>query len=137
MATHSNILAWRIPRTEEPCGLQSMGPQGVGHDRTTNPSTFFHLELWPPTFWAPGTSFMQDNFSTQVSKGGFRLMQEHHACCALCSYYRYISSPISGHQVLGPGGWAPPLRGLLHTAQRRLPAVTGELWSTHFRNEKG
>ena len=27
MATHSNILAWRIPRTEEPCGLQSMGSQ--------------------------------------------------------------------------------------------------------------
>ena len=25
MATHSNILAWRIPRTEEPSGLQSMG----------------------------------------------------------------------------------------------------------------
>ena len=27
MATHSNILAWRIPWTEEPCGLQSMGSQ--------------------------------------------------------------------------------------------------------------
>ena len=27
MATHSNILAWRIPRTEEPGGLQSMGSQ--------------------------------------------------------------------------------------------------------------
>ena len=27
MATHSNILAWRIPWTEEPGGLQSMGPQ--------------------------------------------------------------------------------------------------------------
>ena len=25
MATHSNILAWRIPRTEVPCGLQSIG----------------------------------------------------------------------------------------------------------------
>ena len=28
----SGILAWRIPRTEEPGGLQSRGPQGVGHD---------------------------------------------------------------------------------------------------------
>jgi len=27
MATHSSILAWRIPWTEEPCGLQSMGSQ--------------------------------------------------------------------------------------------------------------
>ena len=31
MATHSNILAWRIPGTEEPGGLQSMGSQGLGH----------------------------------------------------------------------------------------------------------
>ena len=32
MATHSSILAWEIPWTEEPGGLQSMGPQRVGHD---------------------------------------------------------------------------------------------------------
>ena len=32
MATHSNTLAWRIPRREEPGRLQSMGSQRVGHD---------------------------------------------------------------------------------------------------------
>ena len=32
MATHSSILAWRIPWTEESGGLQSMGSQRVGHD---------------------------------------------------------------------------------------------------------
>ena len=32
MATHSSILAWRIPWTEEPGGPQSMGSQRVGHD---------------------------------------------------------------------------------------------------------
>ena len=32
MATHSSILAWRIPRAEEPGGLQSMSLQRVGHD---------------------------------------------------------------------------------------------------------
>ena len=32
MATHSSILAWRIPWTEEPGGIQSMGSQRVGHD---------------------------------------------------------------------------------------------------------
>ena len=32
MATHSSILAWRIPGTEEPGRLQSMGPKVVGHD---------------------------------------------------------------------------------------------------------
>ena len=32
MVTHSSILAWRIPRTKEPDGLQSMGSQRVRHD---------------------------------------------------------------------------------------------------------
>ena len=32
VATHSSILAWRIPWREEPGGLQSMGWQRVGHD---------------------------------------------------------------------------------------------------------
>ena len=32
MATHSSILAWKIPWTEEPGRLQSMGSQRVGHD---------------------------------------------------------------------------------------------------------
>ena len=32
MTTHSSILAWRIPWTEEPGGLQSMGLQTVGHN---------------------------------------------------------------------------------------------------------
>ena len=33
MATHSSVLAWRIPGTEEPGGLPSMGSHRVGHDR--------------------------------------------------------------------------------------------------------
>ena len=32
IATHSSILAWEIPWTEKPGGLQSMGSQRVGHD---------------------------------------------------------------------------------------------------------
>ena len=39
LAIHSSIFAWRIPRTEEPGGLQSMGSERIGHDRATN--TFF------------------------------------------------------------------------------------------------
>ena len=35
MATHSNILAWEIPRTEQPGGLQSIGLQRVGYNRAS------------------------------------------------------------------------------------------------------
>ena len=44
MATHSSILAWRIPWTEEPGGLQFMGLQRVGHYGVTDTFTsFFYL----------------------------------------------------------------------------------------------
>ena len=45
MATHSSILAWRIPWTEEPGRLQSMGSQRVGHDWATSQT----LNNW--CFW--------------------------------------------------------------------------------------
>ena len=42
MATHSSILAWKIPWTEEPGGLQSMGSQRVGHDQPSDLTIQFH-----------------------------------------------------------------------------------------------
>ena len=47
-ATHSSILAWRIPRTEEPGRLQSKGLQRVGHDWVTHTHTHTHTHtrLW-------------------------------------------------------------------------------------------
>ena len=43
MATHSSILAWEIPWTEEPGGLQSIVLQRVRHNRATNTFTFTKL----------------------------------------------------------------------------------------------
>ena len=43
MAAHSSILAWRIPGTEEPGGLQSMGSHRAEHDRANN--TAQHVEV--------------------------------------------------------------------------------------------
>ena len=65
MATHSRTLAWRIPWTEEPGGLQSTGSQRVGHDLATKrgqgqeglsfstrwgPSSHISAELLPDPF---------------------------------------------------------------------------------------
>ena len=43
MATHSCILAWRIPWTEEPCRLESIGWQRIGHDRSDLTHTHIHV----------------------------------------------------------------------------------------------
>ena len=45
MATHSSILAWKIPWAEEPGGLQSVGLQRVGHSWVTN-FTFIFFTKW-------------------------------------------------------------------------------------------
>ena len=59
MATHSRILAWRIPWTEEPRWLQSMGSQRVGHDWVTTTFTFF-AHLFPNSLfdYANGLRFI-------------------------------------------------------------------------------
>ena len=44
MATHSSILAWRIPQTEEPRGLQSMWSQRVGHDLATKKQQSWNIK---------------------------------------------------------------------------------------------
>ena len=56
MATHSNILAWRIPWTEQPGRLQSIGSQTAGHHRVTDsdvfvsspPSPLIYKRTWQP-----------------------------------------------------------------------------------------
>ena len=45
MATHSSVLAWRIPGTEEPGGLPSMGSHRVGH---------MHAGIIPAPRWGAG-----------------------------------------------------------------------------------
>ena len=45
MATHSSILAWRIPWTEEPGGLQSRGPQRVRHNLATKQQHYLEAVL--------------------------------------------------------------------------------------------
>ena len=60
MAPHSSTLAWKIPWTEEPGRLQSMGLLRVVHDLVTSPSlfTFMHWRRkWQPTpVFLPGES---------------------------------------------------------------------------------
>ena len=58
MAPHSSTLAWKIPWTEEPGRLQSMGSLRVGYNRATSLSTFMHWRRkWQPTpVFLPGES---------------------------------------------------------------------------------
>ena len=56
MAIHSSILAWRIPWTEEPGGLQSMGLQRVGHDWSNLAHTHAHTHIICVCVYMGGTA---------------------------------------------------------------------------------
>jgi len=59
MATHSSILAWRILRTEEPGGLQSMGSQRVGHGLATKTTTASKQHTQPMNVYQLGLLNLQ------------------------------------------------------------------------------
>ena len=65
MATHSSILAWRIPWTEEPDRLQSIGSQRVGHDWGDLGHMHCAKHLFP--FCASATTSVRDNFLMLMS----------------------------------------------------------------------
>ena len=60
METHSSVLAWKIPWTEEPGRLQSMGSGRIGHDQVTSLSIFTFMpwrRKWQATpVFLPGES---------------------------------------------------------------------------------
>ena len=60
MATHSSVLAWRIPGTAEPGGLPSMGPHRVGHDLATKPPEY--------TFQAPSWEYEREELKVPETK---------------------------------------------------------------------
>ena len=78
MATHSSILAWRIPWREEPGRLQSMGSQRVGH----NWATFLSLS-WPSNPTTGHTHWGNQNWKRHVYPNVY--------CCCCC----YVTSVMS------------------------------------------
>ena len=93
MATHSSILAWRIPWTEEPGGLQSMGSQRAGHDWVSSKHTHTHththtriLSLLSPSHWS--------RLSPSIGLGSLCYAVPSHPLCIL-HVVLYISQRYS------------------------------------------
>ena len=112
MATHSSILAWRIPWTEEPGGLQSIGSQRVGHNWSDLACTHLlsdlhfvvlinhthliqcnlqtdYLFTWFPYYIA--TSVMKIGCKNERS-GGYNYF-------LLSSFCKWSSCPLTGFQI--------------------------------------
>ena len=67
MATHTSVLAWRIPWTEEPGGIQSMGPQRVGHDEQKHGLLWAGVRMRPRLQWVEGV--LKYSWSERMNQG--------------------------------------------------------------------
>ena len=75
MATHSSTLAWKIPWTEEPGGLRSMGLLRVGHDQATSLSLFTFMH-WRKDM-ATHSSVLAWRIRRTAEPGGLTSMGSH------------------------------------------------------------
>ena len=92
MATHSSILAWKIPWTLEPGGLQSMRSQWIGRDWAAN--TFTSLQ----TLYTPAThsSILAWKFHEQRSLTGYSLWGHKESDMAEHTHKHYINAWLVG-----------------------------------------
>ena len=88
MATHSSILAWKIPWTKEPGRLQSLGSQRVGHDWATSLHFIsLHLYCMSPPVHPYGTAYSSFSIMSSLT---FRLLYRLltlcmiPSCCCFC-----------------------------------------------------
>ena len=125
MATRSSTVAWRIPWTEEPGGLQSMGSPRVGHDR----ATWLHFPLNKSARWlgAGRAGCLNKALILQLDRGTPRYMTP-----LIPEQWRlWISAPQSGFQLLNRsicqpiwGKKARPMRLSSGHRERTCPALT-------------
>ena len=108
MATHSSILAWKIPWRAEPGRLQSMGSLRVGHDWETSLPlfTFMHWRRkWQPTpVFLPGESQEQRSLVGCCLWGSHRVRHDWSDLAAAAAACVYVATLVS--QIIPPS----PLR---------------------------
>ena len=88
MATHSSILAWRIPQTEKPGGIQSMKSQRVGHDWMTN--THAHIQYNFLKVFKVSNLYAQLNWNVWI--GFLRIKFVFSKCLSSAKHIRHNSS---------------------------------------------
>ena len=91
MATHSSILTWRIPWTEEPGGRQSMGSQTVGHDWAANTTYIYPLPLEPSSHHPTPSNSSRSSESTRLSS----LYHTVTSPLAIYNYFTYGNVHVS------------------------------------------
>ena len=136
MATHSRFLAWRIPWTEEPGGLQSTGSQGVGQDWATEHTAF---RTQSGTWYAP--SGIQRLLLSRSESGPFPVVLSPSVivpsfslvCKSICihiillSWYRLLHATVSDIVWSSLTNWHQPRKSVPGVVERKQVAFHFDL----------
>ena len=131
MATHSSTLAWKIPWTEEPGRLQSMGLQRVRHDWVT--SLCAHQVLW--NIWSSreiGNSYS----GTQLSVLCFAQIKQF-ARCECDHSAEWNSSPVGSGSLIEACSWNLAWFQKEHGAFRGSSQPRNRTWVSPLQAEPG
>ena len=93
VATHSSILAWKIPRTEACGGLESIGSQGVGYDWAT-----FTSVVWDVEDFSSNDKILDQYEKSQIFD--FRSLKDWWSVTSLFKYPNYLYKQASVSQLL-------------------------------------
>ena len=134
MATHSSTLAWKIPRTEEPGRLQSMGSLQVGHDWATSLSLWgageygWH-EFTPLLFpWWPRLHIVPWAFQSDISKATTLLMDSEPDSWKRCAPPLQILNLVPSELICDTVWWCGGITGSRAQAcLLMLPFLPGHL----------
>ena len=97
MATHSSVLAWRIPGTGQPGGLPSMGSHRVGHDWSDLAAAAWQFQ----SYFVKKSPYCSPQWLCQFT---FLLKEQRCCCCCVASV---VSDSVRPHRWRPPG--SPPL----------------------------
>ena len=110
MAIHSSIRAWRIPWTEEPGRLQSMGPQRIGHNWSNLARTHACREgaFIKPGLWAPisSTKASWPHWSEMLDQGWCRSPSLLESSCKRSPAGPFLLVPLLAWHEQWAASWA-------------------------------
>ena len=147
MATHSSILAWRIPWREKLVGLQSMGSQRTGHKWSDLAHMHVHFILFSPVviFWNfilqlcywywyhPCIQILPENFFQKSEKIQILLLLTYSPMFIFSSLYNFICIVSTTSQETVPTKRIPPVTPLEFTSTYQSPAILFTVkWNESF-----
>ena len=144
MATHFSVLAWKIPGTEEPGELQSMGSQTIGHDWAQDIQMKSERTIKCKSFYRHGKEKSFHHFvlklDHQFSPFGFCQVKRDGGKMSIVHSFQFTKTASLEGPWWSPGNWSPfhfPYCSRTHKATDNQTEEKEKLHEQHLQQQRG